>query len=302
MDLRDIGYFAAIAEHGHLGRAAEALGLGQPALSISLRRLENSARAKLVKRTPRGVELTAAGTALLSHVKRLQVARDDLEREIADLAQGRAGHLRIGMGPTITEQLVPATSVALWNDTKNITFKIVVSDNDVMVPALRDGELDLIVNYLRPYPMDDLVNEQLYNDDHVVIASADHHLINKKKVTLADLAQERWALTEPALMSQQWLRLRFQDNGYPPPQCAFESRSIRLRFQTVASSDLLDFTSNSVFRQASRQLRLAEIPVKELSWSRPVGVIYRKDAYLSPAAKRFIEILKEMAKKIAKDK
>jgi LysR family hydrogen peroxide-inducible transcriptional activator len=50
MNLRDIEYFAAIAEHRHLGRAAEALGLGQPALSISLRRLEKAADAKLVVR------------------------------------------------------------------------------------------------------------------------------------------------------------------------------------------------------------------------------------------------------------
>ena len=57
MDLRDVEYFAVVAQHGHLGRAAEALGLGQPALSMSLRRLEKSAQAKLVKRTPKGVEL-----------------------------------------------------------------------------------------------------------------------------------------------------------------------------------------------------------------------------------------------------
>ena len=80
MDLRDIEYFAVIAEHGHLGRAAEALGLGQPALSVSLRRLEDSAGAKLVKRTPKGVELTDVGRALLSHVGRLQLAREDLAR------------------------------------------------------------------------------------------------------------------------------------------------------------------------------------------------------------------------------
>lgn len=301
MDLRDVEYFAVIAEHGHLGRAAEALGLGQPALSMSLRRLEKSAQAKLVKRTPKGVELTAVGSALLSHVRRLRLARDDLAREVADIAQGRAGHLRIGTGPTVTERLLPVTCVALLKDSGNVTFKIIVSDNDLMVPALRHGELDLIVNYLRPHPLDDLLLEHLYDDDHIVIASAKHRLAKKKKVTLADLAQEQWALTEPALMSQQWLRRKFQDGGFASPRCAFESRSIRLRLQAVASSDLLDFTSKSVFHQAAHRLRLVEIPVKELSWTRPVGVIYREVGYLSPAAKRFIEILKTTAKEIAKE-
>ena len=59
MQLRDLEYFAAVAEHGNLGRAAEALDLSQPALSKSVRRLELWAGTKLVQRTPKGVELTA---------------------------------------------------------------------------------------------------------------------------------------------------------------------------------------------------------------------------------------------------
>ena len=66
--LRDIEYFSEVAERGNVGRAAEALGLSQPALSKSLRRLENSMQAKLVKRLSRGIELTAAGKELYLHV------------------------------------------------------------------------------------------------------------------------------------------------------------------------------------------------------------------------------------------
>ena len=116
MNLRDIEYFAVVAEHGNLGRAAEALGLGQSALSKCLRRLEQSAQAKLVRRTPKGVDLTAAGVALLSHVRRLRLALDDVAHEVADVGQGRAGQLRIGTGAGLGEQLLaPACSLfAAW--------------------------------------------------------------------------------------------------------------------------------------------------------------------------------------------
>src|SRR5262245_26339494 len=107
MDLRDIEYFAVLAEHGQLVRAAEALGLSQPALSLSLRRLEKSAQAKLVRRTPKGVELTDVGAALLTHVERLRLARHDLAREVADLAQGTAGQLRVGTGPATADGFLP---------------------------------------------------------------------------------------------------------------------------------------------------------------------------------------------------
>jgi len=90
MELRDLQYFSAIAEHKSVRRAAEALDLSQPGLSKSLRRLETELRAKLVARTPKGVDLTAVGTALLARVRRLHLAFEDVAREAADLCAGRA--------------------------------------------------------------------------------------------------------------------------------------------------------------------------------------------------------------------
>ncbi|MGH6817127.1 MAG: LysR family transcriptional regulator, partial [Hyphomicrobiaceae bacterium] len=142
MELRDIAYFEVIAEHGNLGRAAEALGVGQPALSMSLRRLEKSAQTKLVKRTPKGVELTAVGAALLSHVRRVRLARDDLAREVADLAQGRAGNLRIGTGPATAEAFLPGACSALAREAPRVAIRTTVANNEVLLPALRNGELD----------------------------------------------------------------------------------------------------------------------------------------------------------------
>src|SRR4051794_27390345 len=104
MELRDIEYFAVVAEHGHLGRAAAALGLSQPALSKSLRRLELALQAKVVTRTPKGVEITAEGSALLARARELQLSLRSIGREIADLSAGRVGHVRVGVGFPLAEQ------------------------------------------------------------------------------------------------------------------------------------------------------------------------------------------------------
>src|SRR5512147_2392198 len=96
LGLRDIEYFVAIADHGNLGRAADSLGLSQPGLSKCLRRLERSTQAKLVKKTPKGVELTTVGAAFLTHVRRIRLSLDDVAHEVADLTQGHAGHVRVG--------------------------------------------------------------------------------------------------------------------------------------------------------------------------------------------------------------
>jgi len=304
MNLRDIGYFAVVARHGHLGRAAEELGLSQPALSMSLRRLERSAQAKLVKRTPKGVELTAVGAALLSHVGKLQLARDDLAREVADLAQGRAGHLRIGASPSNSEVLLPEACSALLMEAPKVTLNVAVLDNDALLPALRKGDIDLAVTHALESPQPDLTQERFREDEFVVYCASGHRLARRRSVTLDDLAPERWAISaagaaqdRPVVPFRSLLSLRrlFEERGLPAPRITLVSDLVMFKLRAVAGSDLVGVTVKANVHAAAAQLRLKILPVKGLDWLRPVAVAYRKDAYLSPAARRLIEILKATA-------
>jgi DNA-binding transcriptional LysR family regulator len=301
MELRDIEYFAVIAERGHLGRAAEALGLSQPALSKSLRRLEQSMQTKLVRRTPKGVELTTEGSALLAHVQQLRLSLGDVVREIADLGQGRAGHLRIGAGTGFVEYLLPAACGALSKDAPKVTLAVTALGNAALLSALRHGELDLIVSGIPAAPYEDLVQEHLCDDDYVVYASANHRLAKRKRVTIADLAQERWALSAINDLSWQWVHRAFEKSGLAPPRITMLASSTAFRFNTVASCELVGFNSRRLLQQTASRLHCSDLKVKELTWNRRIGVSYRKNAYLSPAALRLIEILKTTAREIAKE-
>jgi DNA-binding transcriptional LysR family regulator len=300
MELRDLEYFAVIAEHGHLGRAAEALGLSVPALSKGLRRLEYLAQAKLVKRTPKGVQLTAVGYALLSHVSQLQLAHLDLEREITDISKGRAGHLRIGTGPATAENILPAACSTLVREAPEVTFNVTVSNNDSMLPDLRNGKLDVVVNFIPQFPSPDLVQELLWEDQFVVYAAVTHRLAGRKQVSLADLVQEHWTVTAAsAFLTWQSLHRAFEQAGLPAPKITLVSESVMLRLRTVGSTDLLGLVPKRSVRSAPPEVRLAILPVKELNQPRRVGVFYRKDGYLTPAARRFIAILKLTSNEIA---
>jgi len=304
MDLRDIEYFAVIAEHGHLGRAAEALGLGQPALSISLRRLEKSAEAKLVRRTPKGVELTDVGSALLSHVSRLKLAREDLAREISDLAHGQAGHLRIGASPATANGLLADASSTLLKEAPRITLEVSITPStDALLQAMRKGELDIIVPHVSGVPAAGLAWEPLWEDEFVVYASVRHRLARRKSVTLADLVEERWAATATtAFRGRLSLRQTFEERGLPVPQIAVTSDSGVMIRRLVTSSDVLGIGARRVIEQDAGHFGLKIIPVTDLKRIRPVYLAYRNDGYLSPVARRLIEILKAMAKEIAAQK
>ena len=299
MDLRDVEYFAVVAQYGHLGRAAEALGLGQPALSMSLRRLEESAQAKLVKRTPKGVELTAVGAALLSHVGKLRLARGDLAREVADLSQGRAGHLRIGASPSNADVSLPEACSALLLEAPKVTLQVDVLDNDALLPALRRGELDIAVTHARKLSQPDLTLEQIRQDEFVVCCASSHRLARRKSVSLEDLAQERWAAAASATGEfgpLRLLRAAFEERGLPAPQLALVTDLVMFKLRAVAASDLVGTAVRGNVSAAAIQLGLKILPVKDLDWVRPVAVAYRRDAYLPPAGRRFIDILRSAAR------
>ena len=298
LELRDLEYFAVVARRGNVGRAAEELGLSQPALSKSLRRLEKAVGAKLVKRTPKGVDLTAVGSVLHARARGLRLSLDDVAREAEDLGQGRAGHLRIGTGARYAADVVPAACAALLKEAPDVTCSITAGEVELVAEALLRGELDLSVMASPQVSNDEVVREQLWDDEVVVFASTNHRLAGKKQVTLADIAQERWALGKIGNARERLFRA-FAQNGLPPPKVAVETNALLLRRKLLPMTDLLGLGPRQLFQAGESRERLTEIPVKGLAGRQSVSVYYRKDAYLSPAAKRFIEILKATAKDIA---
>jgi DNA-binding transcriptional LysR family regulator len=296
MELRDIEYFSVIAEHRHLGRAAEALKLSTSALTKCLHRLENTLQVKLVTRTPKGVELTTEGAALQAHAQRLQLSLTDVAREVSELRRGLSGQLRVGAHPGLVDTLILAASLALFREPSNVVLTVTSGNDDMLVPALRNGVLDLAVHAMPEVPHEDVMEERLYDDDFVVIASANHRLAKRKQVTLVEIAQESWAMSTPRVAEWPTFERALKASGLPPPKVALVSLVTSYKVRTVAATQLLGFISRPVFEQARSELPLVELQLTELLHRRRVTISYRKDAYLSPAARRFIDLLKAAAK------
>lgn len=286
-----------VAEHRNLGRAAEALDLSSTALGKSLRRLEKSVGAKLVQRTSKGVALTAVGTAFLARIGTLQGTLNDVRHEAADLAQGRAGHIHVGAALGPNEDRLAHAYVALLKEAPGITLTVTSARNNVFSNMLRKGEIDFCITGPRLLSPTTFVLEHLYDDSFVVCASAHHRLAKRKQLSIADLVGERWASQNNlALPHWQELFAVFERNRLPQPEFALEGSSTRVRTVAVAYSDLLGLSNRQTLHQEMRRYPLVELPVKEFAYSQSMSIVYRKDAYLSPAALRLIAILKTQAK------
>jgi DNA-binding transcriptional LysR family regulator len=294
MEFRDLVYFQAIAESGHLGRAAEQMRRTQPALTKCIRRLEASLDAELFERSGRGLKLTVVGEVLLARARQLRNAVDMTVREVSDVAKGSVGHVRLGSGATTTVYMLPIIYSKVLADMPDVTMELMVGMNDVLRASLRKGYLDLVIGPLTENDHEFAVVPVL-EDRVVVVARQGHPLFSRRNIRMADLLQHKWVLPGPQVAMRQWLDRAFLSRNLAPPSVQIVSSSLSPLPQMIAQSDLLSFISVRNLDKERDGASLREVPLPETTMSRWLGVVYRKDVYLSPACHRMIDIIASMS-------
>ena len=288
MDFRDLKYFAVIAEEGHVGRAAERLYKTQPALTKCIDRLEEQLGAPLFERVGRGIRLTAVGEALLNRARRISLMMDETAREIGDYAHGREGNIRLGCIPTLAEHILPGICQQLLAEAEKVTIDLKVSMNDALLEGLKAGELDVV---LGPMIQDDEVfhTEEIMRDEMVVMASPNHPVFDRK-IKLRHLLDYQWVLPAQSVLSRQWLDNVFDRHHLPRPTVQITPTVLNMIMPLIERSNLLGFASKLNLLAGRGHLR--EVVLKETTMLRRMGLSYRRDTYLSPAALRLIKIIR----------
>jgi len=196
MNLRDLDYLVAIADHRHFGRAAEACYVSQPTLSTQIKKLETELGVQLVERGMRQALLTAAGQQVVERA-RLVLHETAAIRDIAQHHQDpEAGRLRLGLFPTLGPYLLPHVVPQVHARFPRLELLLVEEKTDVVLQQLRDGRLDVAVLAL-PVPDDHLHAEFLFEEDFVLAVPADHELAGiEPPAPLSVLAGENVLLLE----------------------------------------------------------------------------------------------------------
>jgi len=298
LDLRDLRYFATIAELEHVGRAAERLHLTQPALTRCVRRLEEAFGTALFERIGRGIRLTAAGQKLLARARRLQVAADETTREMLDFASGQSGQVKLGIVPTAAQYVLPPVCQALLSEAPNVSLKITIGQNDVLTPLIKAGDLDVMISFGAAAD-EDLEAHAIFDDVMVVAASKSHELLRRKqRAKLADLLAYGWVLSPPSVESRQWLDSTFDSNGVQRPTPQIETNLVLLMAPLIAQSGLLTFMSRRHLAVSGVAATLREVEIKATTMRRTLSVLHRRHAYLPPPAQRLHRLLRKSGRTI----
>jgi LysR family hydrogen peroxide-inducible transcriptional activator len=196
MNLQDLRYLVALADHRHFGRAAEACFVSQPTLSTQIKKLERELGVELIERTPRQIMLTNVGESIVERA-RVVLRETDNIREVARRATDpEAGSLRIGLFPTLAPYLLPHIVPELHERFPKLELLLVEEKSAVIHQRLRDGQLDIGLLAL-PVQDDHLHCEPLFTEDFVLAVPAGHPLSKVQgEVSASVLAGEHVLLLE----------------------------------------------------------------------------------------------------------
>ena len=293
LDLRDLRYFEAIADSGHVGRAARALHRTQPTLTGAVRRLEERLGTRLFEKAGRGIRLTAAGEALHARARSLRIAADEAEREVADIGRGHSGLVRIGMVPTAARFLLPQLCRRFLAESPGIAFRSTIANNDVLRAALKAAELDVTVSFAAAGD-DDVASHPLFHDECVVVARRGHPVF-RRRPALRDLLRYGWVMAGPSVATREWLDQAFRNRGLPPPRVQVETNQVLFLPSLIEENDLLSFVSR---RHLGPRGALREVRLRETTMKREFSIGYRKAGYMSPTTRRVVEALRSEGRRL----
>jgi len=195
MNLRDLKYLVALADHKHFGRAAAASFVSQPTLSTQIRKLEEELGVALVERAPRKVMLTPAGRDVADRARRI-VADIEQMREAARRSQDpEAGTVRLGIFPTLGPYLLPHVVPGIRARFPQLELLLVEEKSDLLLAQLRDGRLDASLLAL-PVHDEQLHVEPLFDEPFVLAVPGAHPLAARESLLLHELADQRLLLLE----------------------------------------------------------------------------------------------------------
>jgi len=298
LKLRDLYVFFIVIQSGSLARAAARLRVSQPAVSQLIADLEHVVGARLFDRTSRGVSPTIYGQALL---ERGRAAFDELKeamRHIEFLSDPAAGEVKIGCQEAIAAILPPVVEDFCLRY-PNIMLGFDEEAVDRFASKLRDRTLDFVLQHLRVPPhggdpyFDGLHVEVLFNDQLVVAAGAHSKWTRRRKLDLAELADEPWILATPDSWNNRILTQAFRKCGLPLPKMNVRTFSTHLRSSLLGSGRFIATFPRSVVDFYAHRFGLKVLPIELPAEPWPVAMLTLKNRSPSPVARLFMDHLRK---------
>jgi DNA-binding transcriptional LysR family regulator len=298
--LRDLHVFQAVVQAGSMTKAAHQLAISVPVVSKAIADLEHSVGVQLLDREPQGVAPTAYGRALLH---RSAIAFEELRQGIKDiefLADPTVGEVRIGSTVTLAASFISAVIDRLSRRYPRIAFRVVAEGTE-MLRDLSERSVDLLIyRQFTPFADERVSFEFLFESPYVVAAGANNPWLKRRRIALAELKDEPWALPPPEGRFGSYVVDVFRAAGLDFPRAAVVASALELRANLLKTGRYLAIFPDFWLKLPEPHPFIRKLPVDLSVASGPIGIVTLKNRALNPAAQLFIEAAREVAKPLAK--
>ncbi len=298
IDPRHLLNLLAIAEHGSFNRAAAARGLSQPALSGSIAELERKLGFPVLTRTRRGSELNEYGRILVQGARTVEAQLAQTAEQVNLARAGISGPLRIGATPSMTLKFVPELMGRLLRDGGRVQVSVREGLDDELVPALRSGDLDILLGpALGPALPAGLAEEPLFDDAFAVGVGPRNPLAKRASLSLADVADSPWVLPGPGSAYRRHLEALFMAAGVPWPAHCVVSNNLQLVESIVTLTHRITIVTELQARMHNFW-RIRTVPLRG-GGHRTLSIKWRKVGSLPPLGELLVGLARELGRELA---
>jgi DNA-binding transcriptional LysR family regulator len=297
VELLQLKYFLTVARLEHMTRAAEELGIAQPALSQTIARLEQELGVPLFDRVGRNIHLNHFGRAYVQRVERIFEALEQGQHELNDLADGRQGQVAFALGAAT--HLLPDLLSAFRKDHPGVHF--LLSQHQVntvtsLVQQLTRGACDLCISS-PPLQQLGITSAPLLTEEILLAFPSTHPLARRSQIRLQEVAQEAFISLTSGQSLRQLTDSFCQQAGFRP-RIVFESDEPSTIRGLIRAEQGIAFVPAISWR-GSVGPAIMHVTVSEPKCQRTIGLSWLTDRHLSMAAQHFRQFVIEYFAHIA---
>jgi len=300
LKLSQLLIFDRVMETGSILRAANDMGLTQPAVTKVIQELESSLEGALFARSNRGVVPTDLGRVVGRRVKSLLAEFRHMTEELDHFRFGTAGHVVVGTLISAAAHLLPMAITRLKSRAPEVLVTVREGPTAQLFPSLATGELDIVVGRLPEVelPISDafpLTHHALFDDSLAIVVGSGHELARSPVASLRDLANAPWILPTTESPLRYSVERMFRQAGLSLPADLIESLSVLTNLGLLLEAPRVAVMPRVAAAQFMRAglVRILDLP--ESGSFGTVGYSVRSNKALSPACEAFVECLREVA-------
>lgn len=285
--------FYVVANHCNITKASEELSISQPAISKSIKNLEEQLGGQLFVRTKRGVVLTEEGKEFYNYIKQAIEYINNAENKFTDLINLETGCIKIGISTTLTKEFLLPYLEEFHSLYPKIDIQIITNLTSDLMPKLRNGLIDIVILNLnnKNYGNDiDIIKCRKINDCFVV--NNKYKDLTLKEVSIKELNNYPLILQAKGSNTREFLDNIARENGVVlKPNIELASYSLVVEFSKIGLG--IGYATKEYIKEAIKNKELYELELKEKIPSRYIGIALSKNHVPNFSTKRLIEIIKK---------